>query len=976
MLLFFLLFCMQAFSQTRTITGKITDSKDGSPLPGVSVTPTGGGSGTTTDVKGEFHLSVSAGVKSLTISFVGYTSRDIPLTGDLVNAALTASSTNLNEVIVIGYGTAKKKDLTGSITTVSSKDFNQGSISTPEQLIQGKIAGVVVTPNSGQPGVGSTIRIRGGTSISASNDPLIVIDGVPLNNVTINGAPSPLSLINPDDIETFTVLKDASATAIYGNRASNGVILITTKKGKSGAFHLSFRTLASASTKTKEVKVLNGDQIRSIVDTSSQSTAADKALLGSNNTNWQDKIYQTAFSSDNSVSMTGGIKGLPYRLTLGYMGQSGILKTGYLKRTSADLNLNPTFLNNTLKVDVNIRGVIADNRFANQGAIGDAIRMDPTQKVDSAGSPFGGYWEWTSGSGSNLVPNSQATRNPVAELMMKRDISNVKRLLGNVQIDYTMPFLPALRANMNVGYDIARSNGSVTIPENAAIAYTYGGSRNSYTQYNRNKLFDFYLNYNKNLKSINSRIDATVGYEYQDFYRATPPTTTYSLSGVGQTTSSLPDSSQNTLVSFYGRLNYTFMEKYLLTATIRRDGTSRFAPNNRWGNFPSLAFAWRMIDEDFMKDSKLFSDLKLRLGYGVTGNQDLGTSSYYSYLPNYTLSTSVAQYVFGSQAYYTYRGEAYDSKIKWEHTATYNAGLDFGFLRGRLSGTLDVYYKKTFDLLNSITAAAGSNLSNQVTTNVGNLENRGVELNLNALAVTTKDFTWNVGFNAAVNKNKILKLTAVTDTSSPGTLVGSISGGTGNKIQILSVGQAVNAFYVYKQVYGENGKPLEGVYADVNKDPGNLFYRYKSPDPKLTLGFNSRFTYKQWNFSFSMHGNFGNYMYNNVKSNTNTANSIFNSLSFIGNASTDYLYSGFQNSQYFSDYYVENASFVRMDNITLGYNFGKLINKTSNLRLSATVQNVFVITKYSGLDPEVQGGIDNNIYPKPRTYSLGVNLDL
>lgn len=982
-LLLLLLVCLYSYSQNRLISGKVTDAKDGNPLQGVSVIPTGSARGTTTNAKGEFQLSISQATKSLVFSSVGFTTREIPLDGDRVMVSLTANNSSLNEIVVIGYGTQKKKDLTGSITTVSAKDFQQGAISTPEQLIMGKVAGVVVTPNSGQPGVASTIRIRGGTSITASNNPLIVIDGVPLENITnsdgtssISGAPNALSMLNPNDIETFTVLKDASATAIYGNRASNGVILITTKKGKSGgALRMNLSSLNSLAAKTNEVNVLSATQLRKIVN--DQGTAAQKALLGNANTNWQDQVYQKAFTTDDNLSITGGIKRLPYRVSLGYLDNNGILKTGYLRRKSAALNLSPVLLDNHLHIDLNLKGVYADNRFASAGAVGEAVRMDPTQPVYDKSSPYGGFFEWQQGN----IPNVLSTRNPVADLMLTRDISTVKRSIGNIQLDYSLPFLPELRANMNVGYDISRSTGGKYIDPKYAGSYTNGGSQSAYTQYRRTKLFDFYLNYVKELSSLRSRFDLTAGYEYQDFYRAAPSTSTKSVTGFNpvnnapaQTTYGLPDSSQSTLLSFYGRLNYTFNDRYLLSATVRRDGSSRFSPQNRYGTFPSIALAWKINQETFMKAVPVVSDLKLRLGYGVTGNQDIGSN--YGYLANYTLSTATTRYPFGDSAYFTYRGEAYAANLKWEQTAAYNAGLDFGFLKQRLSGSLDFYYKKTSDLLLDVNQSSLSNLSNHVITNVGNVENKGVELNINALAVTTKDFTWNVGVNFSYYKNKITKLSFVTDTTSPGYQTGTIGGGTGNQIQINSIGYPVNSFYIYKQVYDQKGIPVEGVYADVNKNSGrNLFYRYKSPNPTATIGFSSQFGYKGWNLAFAMHGNFGNYMYNNVKSNLGTFSSISNPNNYIGNASTDYLHSNFQNAQYFSDYYIENASFVRMDNITLGYNFGRVIQKKVNLRVSAIVQNAFVITKYTGLDPEIPGGIDNNIYPKPRIYSLGINLD-
>lgn len=972
------LLAIPAFTQNKLVSGKITDSA-GRPLRGVSVIPKGSAKGTTTDENGAFRININAGSRTLILSSIGYLTQEIPADGSGLTIVLAAGNTTLNDVIVIGYGTTKRKDLTGSIATVSSKDFNPGVLSSPDQLIQGKVSGVVVTPNSGQPGIGSTIRIRGGSSLNASNDPLIVIDGVPLSNTTINGAPNALSLINQDDIETFSILKDASATAIYGSRASNGVIIITTKKGRrGGALRVNFSTVDGLSKAAKYENVLSAAQFRQVV--TEKGTAAQQALMGSSNTNWQRQIYQTASSSDNDLSISGGINNLPYRVSLGYLGQDGILKTGYLKRTSAALNLSPSLLNNRLKIDINLKGSTTSNRFANAGAVGDALQMDPTQSVrgdtkgDTSYNKYGGYWEWTSGN----VPNSQSTRNPVAELYAKKDISTIKRSIGNIQLDYTLPFLPELKATVNTGYDIARSNGSTVTSPVSAIGYNNGGSKDTYTQYNRNELFDFYLNYARQLKELNSHIDVTAGYEYQDFYRAAPGTTTYSVLGTSPATglpviptTSLADSTENTLVSFYGRLNYSFMDRFLLTATFRRDGSSRFAPNNHWGNFPSAALAWRIKEESFLKDVTALSELKIRASYGKTGNQDI-TGNYYPYTTSYTTSTGTTGYSFGNTSYNTLRPASYDPNIRWESTATYDAGLDYGLWNNRINGSLDLYSRKTSDLIASVPLSEGSNLSNYLTTNVGDLTSKGIEFNVNAGIIASKKINWNAGFNIAYNEYKITRLYL------PGTTIptGSINGGTGNYAQIQAAGYTRNVFYLEKQVYDKNGAPIEGLYADVNHNPNNLLYYSKSPDPKVTLGFNSQFSYQKWVFSFSLHGSFDNYVYNNFNSNNGAYNAVFNANGFLGNASTSLLKTNFGVKQYLSDYYLENASFIRMDNMLLGYNFGRVSNGKVGVRLSAVVQNAFVITRYSGIDPEVSGGIDNNIYPKARTYSLALNLDL
>jgi TonB-dependent starch-binding outer membrane protein SusC len=962
-----LLIGISAWAQNKVVTGTITDAKDGSALPGVSVLVKGTTTGTQTSADGTFRLSVPDNATTLEISYVGYATQEVPITGGNIKIALQQSAAALNELVVIGYGTQQKKDLTGAITSINAKDFQKGDITSPDQLIAGKVAGVVVTSNGGEPGSGSTIRIRGTSSLNANQDPLIVIDGVPLDNEGVSGSPNALSLINPNDIENITILKDASATAIYGNRASNGVILITTKKGAAGGkLHVNFSSLNSVSVKTNEVSVLSAAQIRQVVD--SLGTTQQKALLGSSNTNWQNEIYQPAFGTDNNISLSGGVKNLPYRLSLEYLDQAGILKTNTLQRTSLGLNLSPVLLNGDLHVNINVLGSYNDNRFANQGAIGSALSMDPTQPVYSGNDKYGGYFEWL----QNGAPNQLATENPLGMLEEYHSTSTVERSIGNIALEYKLPFFPDLKANVNAGYDLSTSNGNVTIPDSVAMDYAQGGYYENYSQYKRNELFDFYLNYVKDVKSINSHFDVTGGYEYQDFFFNDPVIDNMNYAKTDTLSAALRSAAENTLVSFYGRLNYSYKDKYLLTATVRADGSSRFSPANRWGTFPSMALAWRIKQESFLKDSKAVSELKLRLGYGLTGQQDIG--SYYPYLPVYTLSSNVAQYEFGDQSYYTYRAEPYDPNIKWENTATYNIGLDYGFLNGNLYGSIDAYYKKTSNLLVDIPTAMGANLSNQLLTNVGNMENRGLEFSVNANAITTKNFNWTVGFNIAYNVNKITKLSKLANDTSAGILHGSISGGTGNSIQIWSVGYDINTFYVYKQVYDQNGNPIQGVYADVNNNPSNLFERYKSGDPTVTIGFTSQFSYKKLSLSFVLRGDFGNYMYNNVAT-SGTLNSILNSLGFVSNANASYLKTGFTASQYFSNYYVENASFLRMDNITLGYDFGKIIHQSVGLRLTGTVQNVFVITNYTGLDPEVYGGIDNNIYPRPRIYSLGLNLN-
>lgn len=877
-------------------------------------------------------------------------------------------------MVVIGYGTRQRRDLTGSVTTISTKDFQKGTITTPEQLIAGKVAGVQITSNSGAPGAGSTIRIRGGASLSATNDPLIVVDGVPLANGGISGSANALALINPNDIESFNILKDASAAAIYGSRASNGVIIITTKKGRKGKPSFTFNTQLSASTNRKQVDVLSADELRDLI--AKQGNANAKTLIGTANTNWQNEIFHTAFTADNNLSVSGSAGNLPYRLSLGYLDQNGILRTGYLKRTSVALNLNPSLLSNHLKINLNLKGSQSNNKFANEGAIGAAVSFNPTQPVYSRNSRFGGYYEWIDPSTNK--PNTLAPRNPIGLLEERDDRSTVQRSIGNVQFDYSLHFLPELHANLNLGYDVAKGTGTVYVPDSAASNYARGGINNQYRQEKTNKLMEAYFSYNKEVPSIRSRFDAVAGYSYQDFLTKDFFFADYNAAGV-----KLPNSDprfefnepQNTLISFFGRLNYALKNKYLLTGSIRRDGSSRFGPENRWGVFPAVAFAWRLKDESFLKNSGTFSDLKLRLGYGITGQQDIGLN--YSYLGTYSISNQFAQYQFGNQFYTMYRPAGYNPNLKWEQTATLNGGFDFGFVNNRINGTLDFYYKKTTDLLNNINQPAGANFSNVILANVGSMENKGVELNLNTTPVRNSKYTWDVNFNITYNKNKITKLTAISDSSYPGVQFGGVSGGINNNIQIHTVGYGRGSFYVYKQVYDPSGTPIEGLYADLNGDRvinEKDLYRYKNADPKVFLGFSTNLAMGKWNSGFTLRGSIGNYLYNNVYSGSGIYRNIYNLPNILSNASTNYLETGFQNNQVLSDYYLQNASFLRMDNFYVGYNAGK-IYRNATLNITGTVQNVFVITKYTGLDPEISGGIDNSYYPRPRVYSLGLNLN-
>ena len=977
----------QVNAQDKTVTGKVTDAT-GNAVGNASVVEKGSNSGTSTNAEGAFTLRVPANATTLIISSIGFTSQEITIGSGPVDVSLGTSSAALNEVIVVGYGSTRRRDLTGAVTSISSKDFVKGSITTPEQLIAGKVAGVQITSNGGAPGAGSTIRIRGGASLNASNDPLIVVDGVPLDNAGIAGSANALALINPNDIETFNILKDASAAAIYGSRASNGVIIITTKKGAAGKPRFNFNTQLSAGTKVKTVDVLSAGELRDFVN--ARGTAEQKRRLGTSNTDWQDEIYHNAIGTDNNLSVSGAVKKMPYRVSLGYLNQNGILRTGNLQRTSLGINISPKFFDDHLKVDVNLKGSYNKSRFANEGAIGSSIFFDPTQPVLSpTKSPrYGGYFEY-------LDPQtitgllSLSPRNPIGLLEQQFNYGNAKRSIGNVVFDYKFHFLPELRLNVNLGYDVARGEGTINISDSAASSYKRykdvngkynGGVNNQYSQDKQNTLLESFLGYTKELPSIRSRIDAIAGYAYQDFLTVNRnfPDRTANDSVVTRPNFA-QDRPQFTLISFYGRLNYSLMDRYLLTATVRRDGSSRFNKDNRWGTFPSFAFAWRVKGEEFLKNSNVVSDLKVRLGYGITGQQE--GIGYYDYISYYNLSNQNAQYQFGNEFYNLFRPGGYYANRKWEQTATSNIGIDYGFFNNRINGSLELYYKKTTDLLNEIVQPAGTNFSNRVVANVGEMENRGVEFLINGDVIRNQSTTWNIGFNVTYNKNEITNLTISDDPAYVGNQYGGISGGTGQTLFINSVGQPRGSFYVHKQVYDKSGTPIDGLFEDINRDGvvnEQDLYQYKNADPEAFFGFSSSITHNKWNAGLVMRANVGNYIFNNVQSNTGTTNSIFSQNGFLGNAYSDVLTNGISGTKAgysLSDYYIQNASFLRMDNINIGYNFGQVFSNKATLRLNANVQNVFVISNYKGLDPEISGGVDNNFYPRPRTFVIGASLD-
>ncbi|SMC63242.1 iron complex outermembrane recepter protein [Chryseobacterium sp. YR221] len=883
----------------------------------------------------------------------------------------------IEEVVLIGYGKQKKSDLTGSITSVTAKDFNGGATSAG-QLIQGKTPGVQITNNSGAPGSGTKIRIRGTSSLSGENSPLIVIDGVPQDFVGMNGVSDPLSLINPNDIETFDILKDASATAIYGNRASNGVILITTKKGSSGKFKLNFSTVTSVSTKMGNVDVLSAQEFRDFVNTYAPDSY--KTKLGNADTNWQDKIYQAAWGTDNNVALSGGIKGLPYRLSLGYNEQNGIVKSNSFRRTSVGLNLNPKFFDNHLSVNVNAKGTFTDNQFVDGGVIKAATYFDPTQPVYSGNTKYGGYYEWLD-PGAATGFNANANSNPLGMINGVRDVSSVTRGLGNIQLDYKFHFLPDLHFNVNAGYDYTKSKGHKFKDGNLRQGYTDKGSSNFYSMEKNNKLLETYFNYVKNISAINTGVDITAGYAYQDFRLSIPGAVTYR--GTGINAQDLNFETQNTLISFYGRAIFTVANKYIISGSVRRDGSSRFfngTKDNVWGVFPGVSLAWKLNEESFIKNISAISTLKLRAGWGKTGQQELPALGVNGNKPNnypafasYNPSYPGAGYQFGNEYYFMFRPTNYNPNLTWETTTTKNIGIDYGFAGNRITGSIDLFRKDTKDLLVYADEPAGG-LSNASWQNVGDMKNEGIEGSITIVPVKNEKTTWEVSFNATHYKPVITKLKDRADESF-NMEVGGIEGGSGNRIQAHAVGYAPNAFWVYQQVYDTNGKPVDGAYVDRNADgvinTKDMYY-YKSTTPDAILGFSTKVSHKNWDFALSARAVLGNYVYNNMASNSSLQSASTNEyLQNVFSTAPEYKFSV---PQYKSDIYVENASFLRLDNINVGYNFGEIFSKGSNLKVYGMAQNVFVITKYTGVDPEVFGGIDNGYYQMPRIYSLGFNF--
>lgn len=968
------------FAQSRIVTGTVTDSKDASPVSGASVTIKGTKLGTTTDASGVFRINVDNSNTILVITSVGFNRMEVAVGSQSeLTVGVTASANNLNEVVVVGYGTTRKRDLTGAVATVSAKDFVKGAIQTPEQLIAGKVAGVQITSNNGAAGSGSRIRIRGGSSLNASNDPLVVIDGLPVDNGNA------LSLINPNDIETFTLLKDPSAAAIYGSRASNGVIIITTKKGKKGKLRFNFNSQVFAQTAIKNADILSADEFRNLITTSTDpSVSAFTSKLGKSNTNWQDEIYRTAIGQDYNLSMSGAvIEGkVPFRLSGGYLNQDGILKTDNFNRLSGAINISPRFFKDRLKVDFNLKLARTENADADFGAVGAAVGFDPTQATTTGSNRFGGYFEFLDNTGR---PLGNAPRNPLALLNFRDHSRKLFRSLGNIQFDYTVPFVKGLRVNLNLGQEFQNERGSFVKSDSAAAAYPSiggkGGYRNTSYLERRNRLLDVYINYVKDIKTINSRIDFTAGHGTQEYFYYNYNTQGRYFDGSpnGPAPNLIANNSDEKngdngymLISYYGRLNYTLANRYVFTFNGRADGSSRFSKDNRWGFFPSAAFAWRINEENFLENSKTISDLKFRVGYGVTGQQDI--PGLYPYLAVYNQSNNNGLYQLGNTFYNRLGPVEYDPNIRWETTENINAAIEYGLFNNRVTGILEVFSRKTKDLVSVVPVPLGANFANSILTNVGNIEGNGFEVTMNFVPIRNKEMEWNFGFNVTYANPKITKLLVNDDPNFVGNRFDIV--GISTPTRIDAVGNRPGSFYMYQQIYDNNNNPIEGLYEDRNRD-GLINEKdlsvFKPADAPVFLGINSSFTYKKFNAGFVMRGSIGNYIYNQVA----MENGVLNQLK-IGavpqNVHRNYLETRFVAKQELSNYYIQNGSFLRMDNINFGYDAGK-IAKNASLRITANVQNVFLITKYNGIDPEINGGRDSNIYPRPRTYVLGVNLD-
>ena len=970
-----------AFAQQITVKGIVKDST-GEPIIGANVVVKGTTNGTITDFDGNFQLSANTG-EIIQFSFIGYTTQELPATAEFMNIIMKDDSEMLSEVVVIGYGSVKKNDLTGSVTAIKAEELNRGVVTSPDQMLKGKVPGLLVTPASGDPTGSATIRIRGAASLYANNDPLIVIDGVPVTPEGGAGMGNPLATVNPNDIESYTVLKDASATAIYGSRASNGVIIITTKKGTGDKIQVAYSSSYSLKQNTSTLDVMTGDQYREYVETVYAGTSRldnIKKYMGTANTDWQDLIYRTAFSTDQNISVYGNKGNLPFRASVGYTYDEATLKVGDNQRANMSISLTPKFFQDHLSVNVNAKGVYNRANYPNSGAIGDAISFSPTVPVKNAD---GTYFNWYSSDGS---ANDMAGINPLSQLYELHNVNETWRSMGNLQLDYKIHGFEELRFNLNLGYDFSRTTGD-KYNELGGILSKRDGSSDYYETYanqNSNTLLEFYGNYNKDFDI--HHLDVMAGYSWQHNYVKYNKSKFYNNDRSQLYQQNPTDRREYYLISFFGRVNYSINSKYLFTFSLRDDASSRFSKDNRWGLFPSAAFAWNMAEENFIKENPFFSSMKLRLGWGQTGQQDIGMDRCYAYQAKYTESSALTTMIpWGNGYIYTLAPNAYNPNIKWETTETFNVGLDFGIFGGRINGSVDAYLRKTTDLLNEINTPMGSNFSNKIISNVGDMKNMGLEFNVNFIPIEKNDMRWTINVNGTLQKTEITKLTNTPSEDYYGVQVGSGMSSIGGYTSLYRVGYTPYTYHLYQQAYDENGKALQNVFVDRNGDgvitEDDRYVTGKSISPKFFFGISSSFTYKKWDFGFNAHGSLGGYALNKVAKNNASSYSDDHTKGYISNLSTYVLKTNWTETmseyQQVSDMFLENASFFRLDDINVGYTFDQFKNWKGKIRVGASVQNVFTITDYSGLDPEltVADGVDNNLIPRPRLYTVRLNIN-
>ena len=986
-----LILSVSAFAQQIVVKGHVKDAT-GEPITGATVRVAGQEGGVVTDIDGNFSINANAGAE-VTVSYIGYSDTKAPATANMVIVLKDDAAKSLNEVVVIGYGVVKKSDLTGSVAALKPDTKNKGLVVNPQDMLSGKVAGVNITSDGGAPGAGANIRIRGGSSLNASNNPLIVIDGIAMDQEGVQGLSNPLAMVNPQDIESFNVLKDASATAIYGSRGSNGVIIITTKKGRKGmAPQVSYNGSLTVSQRSNSLKLMDGDEYRDYIIKAYGANSDAAKALGTANTDWQKEIYRTALSHDHNVAVQGALKNLPYRLSVGYTGQQGILKTTNFRRVTAALNLNPSFFDDHLTMNLNAKGMYAESDFANNAAISDAFRFDPTQSIydnsDDAVKHYGGYFQWKTIGGITDIDktyptttNENAPGNPVARLALHNERAYSRSFVGSADIDYKVHGFEDLRLHLTLGADVSKGKQNKRVPGTAFDPF-YFGSYGSQEKLKRNLSLSMYAQYFKDFNEKH-HFDIMAGYEwqhfwhneYKDYWGYYGPKSSVTP---GQEKPHTPyfTKSENYLVSFFGRANYTLLNRYFFTATVRDDGSSRF--KKHWAWFPSFAFAWKAKEESILKDVNALSDLKLRLGWGKTGQQE-GIGDY-NYFTIYKMNT-------GTQSFYPLLGkgdlnmpQAINEALTWETTTTYNVGLDWGVLNQRLSGSLDLYYRKTTDLLNTAPVLGGANFDNVVPQNIGSLENKGVEATISWKAIQSKDWYWTLDYNITYNKNKITEL--INSDSTPIETGDAAHSGTGTKVRAYAVGQSSTAFYVFQQAYDSNGKAIEGALVDRNGD-GRITdadrYFYKQSAAPVTMGLSSRVEYKDWDFGVSFRASFGNYVYNDVLASRSDMSKLWDK-GFLEQRTKAARDLNWQSSEWaLSDYFVQNASFLKCDNITLGYSFDRLLKTGSwhglSGRVYGTVSNVFTLTKYNGLDPEVFSGVDYELYPRPTSFILGLSLN-